>query len=86
MDTEKLVVIDDAGNEIEMDILFTFEGEGEKSYVLYVNPLEEEGSVYASIYTQEGELFPVEDEKEWEMIEEVFATFMSDEDQHDHEA
>ena len=91
MNEENIVVVDENGNEIEMQILFTFEGdptpEGKpgKAYVLYFNPEEEEeGTVYASSYTEEGLLEPVEDEKEWEMIEEVFATFMSDDEDHEH--
>ena len=84
MNDEKLLVIDDQGNEIEMQILFTFEGdptpEGEpgKAYVLYFNPDENDGTVYTSRYNQDGSLEAITNDKEWEMIEEVFATFMND--------
>lgn len=83
MENDTLIVVDEQGVEIEMEILFTFEGDSvddqpAKMYVLYVNPLEEDGSVYASIYNEEGDLFPIEDTQEWEMVEEVFATFMQE--------
>lgn len=83
MENDTLIVVDEQGVEIEMEILFTFEGDSvddqpAKMYVLYVNPLEEDGSVYASIYNEEGDLLPIEDTQEWEMVEEVFATFMQE--------
>lgn len=76
MEENRLIVVDDNGKEIEMEILFTFEDESRnKKYVLYTNPELEDGEVYASSYDDEGNLFPVEDEKEWEMIEEVFGAY-----------
>lgn len=93
MDNEKLIVVDENGKEIEMEILFTFESDPQgddqmtKQYVLYYDPLEEGGNVYAATYTDDGKLNPIEDEKEWDIIEEVFATFMEqadDEEDHHH--
>lgn len=78
-DNKRLVVVDDNGNEIEMEILFTFENDSQtKKYVLYTNPLDEEGQVFASRYDEEGNLFPVETEEEWAMIEEVFGAYSND--------
>ena len=69
------------GKEIEMEILFTFEDDSRtKQYVLYTNPLDEEGEVFASTYDNEGHLFPITDEKEWQMVEEVFAAYIKGED------
>lgn len=77
MDENKLTVVDDQGVETEMDILFTFENEEfDKQYVLYVDPEDESGQVFVSHYTEEGELFSVEDEDEWNMVEEVFQAFV----------
>lgn len=76
-----ITVIDENDNEIEMEILFTFDSdEFNKSYVLYFNPLEEEPEVYASSFDDEGNLSAVETDEEWAMIEEVYNTFMSDEE------
>lgn len=87
MNEDKIIVIDDNGQEIEMDVLFTFDSdETNKQYVLYFNPENEDGEVFASSYTNEGELLPIDDDKEWDMINEVFETFMStDEEEHDHD-
>lgn len=75
----RLIVVGDNGKEIEMEILFTFENDTKtKQYVLYTNPEDEEGEVYASLYDEEGHLFPVEDESEWQMIEEVFGAYVDE--------
>ena len=89
MDTEKIAVIDEEGKEIEFDILFTFDDEESgKSYVLYYDEDDEEAVIYASVYDQEGNLFEIEDQKEWDMIEEVYETFVAQEEEaveHTHE-
>lgn len=78
-DSKELVVIDENGNEKVMEILFTFDNEQKNcSYVIYHDPNDEEGTVYASIYDEEGHLFEVEDESEWEMINEVFEAFVAE--------
>ena len=75
LDEKKIVVVDNDDNEIEMEILFTFENEEyNRQYVLYINPEDETGEVFASAYTDEGE---------WEMIESVFEAFAIE---HDEEA
>lgn len=78
-DSTRLIVIDDSGKEIEMEIIFTFENDDRtKQYVLYTNPEDENGEVFASLYDDEGHLFPVEDESEWQMIEEVFGAYIDE--------
>ena len=85
-----LTVIDEDGNEIECEILFTFDSEEyAKAYVVYT-PLDEEfldeegyPQVHVSAYTvdesgNEGGLEPIEDEAEWDMVEEVVETFLSE--------
>lgn len=87
MDANKIQVIDDDGNELEFDVLFTFESDDTaKKYVLYYDATVEEPQVYSSIYDDEGHLYPVETPEEWEMIEEVFNSFISqDEDEEEEE-
>lgn len=73
----KIIVVNDSGEEIEMEILFTFESDDyARQYVLYIDPEDESGEVFASAYTEEGELIEINDDKEWEMIEEVFEAFV----------
>ena len=79
MESNHLFVIDESGNEIEMEVLFTFDNdETNKKYVLYFDPNDESGEVFASIYDDEGNLTPGESEEEWAMVEEVFGAFVSD--------
>lgn len=82
MDTEKIVVTNDDGVEKEFDILFTFEDdESKKTYVLYYDSSLEEPEVYSSIYDEEGHLYPVDTPEEWDLIEEVFNTFISQDEE-----
>lgn len=83
MEDSKLIVVDDQGNELEMEILFTFaDDQKNKNYVVYFDPKEanEEYTLYASIYDEEGHLTPIEADEEWKMIEEVIETFMSEQE------
>ncbi len=78
MNSEKIIVMDDQGNEIEFTILFTFTNdETGRSYVLYYDETEENPAVTASIYDDEGNLFPIETAEEWDMISDVFDSFVS---------
>ena len=75
-ETNKLFIKDENGKEIAYDILFTFENEQlNKKYVLFVDPQDEEGEVFASCYDDEGHLLPIETDEEWEMVEEVLGAF-----------
>ncbi|MED3661483.1 DUF1292 domain-containing protein [Ureibacillus sp. FSL K6-8385] len=78
----QITVIDEDGNEQLCEVIHTFDSEKfGKSYVLYT-PVgaeeDEEGQIeiFASSFIpgengEEGELFPIETEEEWDMIEEV---------------
>ncbi len=74
-------IVNDKGEEIECEILFTFDSdETKKSYIVYTdNTIDETGStkVYASIYDPTGqtsELMPIESEKEWLVIENILSS------------
>ena len=79
MENNKLIVTDESGKEIEMEIMFTF-SENEKNYVVYFNPVDddEDTELYVSCYDDEGNLYPVETEEEWDMIDEVVGAFIED--------
>lgn len=71
-------VVDNDGNEIEFEVLFTFESdETKKNYMVYTdNTRDENGNVrvYASVFKPEAEpleLLPVETEREWKIIETI---------------
>lgn len=80
METNKLLVTDDAGREFEMTILFTFhDDKSEKDYVVYYDEGDESGQLYAASYNDEGALFPVgEDEAELDMVNEVIGAFLDE--------
>lgn len=84
MDSDVIVVTNDQGEEKEYTILFTFEN-NDKSYVLYYDKDEEEPEVFASIYDEEGHLFDVETPEEWDMINDVFESFMASDDEEEEE-
>ena len=91
----KLTVINEEGQEIECEILFTFDSaEYKKDYVVYMpvgdEYVDEDGypEIHVSSYTtnEDGEgggLEPIEDEAEWDMIEEVVASFIEDQEEED---
>jgi len=90
-----LTVINEEGEEIECEILFTFDSpEYKKDYVVYMpigdEYIDEDGypEIHVSSYTtnEDGEgggLEPIEDETEWDMIEEVVASFIEAQEEDD---
>lgn len=68
--------MNDSGQEVELEVLFTFESEETgKNYIVYTdNTTDEDGNtnVFASILesdVNENLLQPIESEEEWSMIE-----------------
>ncbi len=88
MENEEIMtfkVINDEGNEVECEVLFTFESEEtKKNYIVYTdNTMDEEGNtkVFASIYNPneaETKLLPIETEKEWKIIETILEEIQSE--------
>ena len=86
MEKEKLTfnVIDDNGNNIECEILFTFESdETGKNYIVYTdNTTDEHGNtkVYASIFNPnepDSKLTAIETEKGWKIIQTILEELQS---------
>ena len=74
----QIIIEDDDGQEHLMEILFTYDHEERgKSYVFFFDPDNEE-EVLVMSYNDEGELFPIDDDEEYEEIEEVFNAFEED--------
>ena len=75
---KEMVVYDAEGNEIVVEILFTFESEErECKYVLFFekdNPDE----IIAMRYTDDGQLEAIEDDDEYSEVEEVLNCYLED--------
>ena len=74
-----VTIFDEQGNEVEnLEILLEFEGDGQ-NYVLLQNTDSDDGEVMAFKYDKEdkgeGKLLPIEDDAEWDMIEDVLGAF-----------
>lgn len=82
LDSNAIYVPDENGEEKRMIILFTFDSpDYGKQYVVFQDPENNEGEIYASAFTDEGELLPIESDEEWDMVEEVINTFMDDQEE-----
>ncbi len=84
MEDKTLRVIDEEGNEKDFEIVLTFKSDQTgKSYVVYKEPGDSE-EVFAASYdeseTDGGDLKPIESDEEWDIIEEVLATFLEDDE------
>ena len=78
-------MLDENGNEIVYDVLFTFESEEtNKNYIVYTdNSRDESGNVqvYASTYNPDdpkGKLEAIETDKEWKVIETILDTLQEE--------
>ncbi|MCP8967265.1 DUF1292 domain-containing protein [Ectobacillus ponti] len=92
MEENQITIVDEEGNEVLCDIVFTFENDqfGQKLYVVFspIGEVDEDGErIYDAAIVVEGEgddeggsLLPIENEEEWEMVQEVFGAFLEDEE------
>ena len=78
-------MLDENGNEVVYDVLFTFESdETHKNYIVYTdNSRDASGNieVYASIYYPDdphSKLEAIETEKEWKVIETILETLQEE--------
>lgn len=85
MDENKVIFTDEDGNEKEFELLFTFNSDktGKDYAVLGVLDQNEELDIIAASYvpTEDddlGELFPIEDDEEWAMVEETIDAFFEE--------
>lgn len=86
----KLTYIDEDGNEVLCDVLFTFTSDKfNKNYVLFypVGSEDENGMIdlMAACYVEnedgsEGELMNVESDEEWDLIEDMLAKYTEESD------
>lgn len=75
----QMIVTDAEGKEHLMQILFTYDNEERnKSYVFFYEVGDEEENVMVKIYTDDGDLIEIEDEEEYDEVEEVFNAWQDD--------
>ena len=84
-DTNRMTITDESGQEREVEIILTFDDEAGQSFVLFQDPQDTEGNVFAYKYDEDGNMNEVTDEKEWDMCQEVLGAFMDEEEDSDDE-
>lgn len=85
MKKNSFTLIDENGNEVEYDVLFTFESEEtNKNYIVYTDQTKDGAGniqVYASIYDPNdpnSKLEPITTDKEWKVIETILSTLQEE--------
>ena len=87
MEENKIIVTDEQGKEYEMTILFTYEDEAnDKKYVFYYDDKVDDGEVFVSQFTDQGELYPVEDDDVWTMLNKVLEEWQLENNDDEEEA
>ena len=90
MNDDILVVTDELGEELECIIIMTFESEEfDKNYVVYQIKGDETGEFFAASFNpedgDEGQLYQIETDEEWDLVEEVLENFLEDEEEKEEE-
>lgn len=85
MENNSFTMLNEAGEEVKYDVLFTFDNEEtNKSYIAYTdNAYDDDGniSVYASTYdpnSSEVILGKIETENEWKVVETILNTIQQE--------
>ncbi|RXI99957.1 DUF1292 domain-containing protein [Anaerobacillus alkaliphilus] len=90
---ERIIIPDENGDEHLFEVLFTFDvEETSKSYMVLIavgeeESEDEEAEVHAFRFEETGEgdddlqLFPIETDEEWDMVEEMLNTFQADDEE-----
>jgi len=76
---KQMVVTDNEGKEHLMQILFTYDNEERgTSYVFFYDTEDPNEEVIVMRYLESGELEPIEDDEEYDEVEEVFNAWQDD--------
>ena len=74
-----MVVTDAEGKEHLMNILFTYDNEERKaSYVFFYDSEDPNEDVIVMRYLESGELEPIDDDEEYDEVEEVYNAWVED--------
>ena len=80
LNDKQMIITLDNGEEVLLNILFTYENEARKKTYVFVYEDEHEDDVMAYIYDENSHsLSEIGDDDEYDEVEEVFNTFMNDE-------
>lgn len=90
---EIIYIPDDEGNEEEFEVIMKFEVDGSDKKYMMVVPVEadeDSDEVYAFRYEEDEngddlKLYTIEDEEEWNIVEETFNTLMAEYEEEDRE-
>ena len=87
MEPEIIYIPDEDGNEEEFEVIMKFEVDGSDKKYMMVVPLDGGGDdtdeVYAFRYEEDGDelkLYTIDDEEEWNLVEETFNTLLEEMD------
>ena len=70
-----IIIIDEDGKELKMEIEFTYTDDATgKEYVFYFDP-ENEEELFVAGYDAEGNLYEIESDEEWAKIEKVLEKY-----------
>lgn len=75
-----MTITDDSGQEKEVEIILTFDDDNSQHFVLFTDPNDPEGNVYAYKYDEDGNMDDVSDAEEWQMCQEVLGAFQNEEE------
>ena len=76
---KQMVVTDNEGKEHLMQILFTYDNEERgTSYVFFYDTEDPNEEVIVMRYLESGELEPIEEDEEYDEVEEVFNAWQDD--------
>ena len=78
IDDKQITIRDDEGNEHLMEILFTYEHDERGKKYVFMYSKESPEDIIAMEYNDNGELFEIESDEEYEEVEEVFNAFMEE--------
>ena len=78
MNEDTIIITDDQGNEVEFKIYFTFNANDKQYAILYQADNPED--LYPFVYDDNGNIESVDNEEEYNMIEEVLYAYENEEE------
>ena len=78
---KEIIIIDEDGNELKMEIEFTYTDEATgKEYVFYFDP-QNEDELFVAGYDEEGNLYEIETDEELDKMEKVLEKYYEEMDE-----
>lgn len=88
MQNEFMTITDNNGKELKCKIIFThYNEEFKHNYVVF--QIEETDEITAMIFEEtdnkNGKLLPIENDAEWDLLQDVLEDFLAHQEEHDHD-